>query len=179
MNQLNIFVQLSFCKAVIRLRVRKSVSRTPGSGLIFISQLQFWDPNINTIYKFWRRFFFLGRWSHFRAERAPNHQRADSRRHCLRPGQKEGGGGVQRSHFRLGRRHLWCLHPDHRGGHLRGQVHCRRWVTQSHWLIFICQRQCCGSGTFIPDPDFTHPGFRIQKQQQKRGVKKIVFAPFF
>jgi hypothetical protein len=29
--------------------------------------------------------------------------------------------------------------------------------------------QCCGSG--IPDPDFCP--FRIQKQQQKRGVKKI------
>jgi hypothetical protein len=25
----------------------------------------------------------------------------------------------------------------------------------------------------IPDPDFTHPGSRIQKQQQKNGVKKI------
>jgi hypothetical protein len=24
----------------------------------------------------------------------------------------------------------------------------------------------------IPDPDYTHPGSRIQKQQQKRGVKK-------
>jgi hypothetical protein len=37
--------------------------------------------------------------------------------------------------------------------------------------------QCCGSGMFIPDPDF-YPsriadlGSRIQKQQQKRGVKK-------
>ena len=38
--------------------------------------------------------------------------------------------------------------------------------------------KCCGSGMFIPDPDF-YPsqipdlGSRIQKQQQKRGVKKI------
>jgi hypothetical protein len=37
--------------------------------------------------------------------------------------------------------------------------------------------QCCGSGMFIPDPDF-YPsripdlGSRIQKQQQKRDVKK-------
>jgi hypothetical protein len=37
--------------------------------------------------------------------------------------------------------------------------------------------QCCGSGMFIPDPDF-YPsripdlGSRMQKQQQKRGVKK-------
>ncbi len=33
--------------------------------------------------------------------------------------------------------------------------------------------QCGGSGMFIPDPDFTHPGSRIQKKQQKRGWKKI------
>ncbi len=31
--------------------------------------------------------------------------------------------------------------------------------------------QCCGSGMFIPDPDF-YPS-RIPKQQQNRGVKKI------
>jgi hypothetical protein len=42
----------------------------------------------------------------------------------------------------------------------------------------------CGSGMFIPDPDF-YPfripdlGSRIQKQQQKRGVKKFVVKPFF
>jgi len=30
-------------------------------------------------------------------------------------------------------------------------------------------RQCCGSGMFIPDP-----GSRIQKQQQKREVKKNI-----
>jgi hypothetical protein len=41
--------------------------------------------------------------------------------------------------------------------------------------------QCCGSGMFIPDPDFypsrilifTHPGSRILKQHQKRRVIKI------
>jgi hypothetical protein len=58
--------------------------------------------------------------------------------------------------------------------------------------------QCCGSGMFIPDPGsriliFTHPGSRIpdlgsrisdpgsriQKQQQKREVKKtLVVIPF-
>jgi hypothetical protein len=38
-------------------------------------------------------------------------------------------------------------------------------------------QQCCGSGMFIPDPDF-YPsripdlGSRIQKKQQKREVKK-------
>jgi hypothetical protein len=37
--------------------------------------------------------------------------------------------------------------------------------------------QCCGSGMFIPDPGswflpIPDPGSRIQKQQQKRGVKK-------
>ncbi len=47
--------------------------------------------------------------------------------------------------------------------------------------------QCCESGMFIPDPDFypsrilifTHPGSRIQKQQQKRGVKKNICQTFF
>jgi hypothetical protein len=37
--------------------------------------------------------------------------------------------------------------------------------------------QCCEYGMFIPEPGsriliFTHSGSRIQKQQQKRGVKK-------
>jgi hypothetical protein len=46
-----------------------------------------------------------------------------------------------------------------------------------HW-------QCCGSGMIIPDPDF-YPsrvldlGSRIQKQQQKRGVKKKFFVKPF
>jgi hypothetical protein len=35
-------------------------------------------------------------------------------------------------------------------------------------------KRCCGSGVFIPDPDFCHPGSRIQKRQQKRGDHKIV-----
>jgi hypothetical protein len=34
--------------------------------------------------------------------------------------------------------------------------------------------QCCGSGMFIPDPDF-YPS-RIQKQQQKRGMKKNLLS---
>jgi hypothetical protein len=34
--------------------------------------------------------------------------------------------------------------------------------------------QCCGSGMFIPDPDFCPS--RIQKQQQKKGMKKIFFT---
>jgi hypothetical protein len=38
--------------------------------------------------------------------------------------------------------------------------------------------QCCGSGLFIPDPDFylsriPDLGSRLQKRQQRRGVKKI------
>jgi hypothetical protein len=42
--------------------------------------------------------------------------------------------------------------------------------------------QCCGSVMFIPDPDFypsriSDPG--IQKQQQKRGVKKKFDIPFY
>ncbi len=46
------------------------------------------------------------------------------------------------------------------------------------WLSLNCN-QCCGSGMFIPDPDF-YPsriqdlGSQIQKQLQKRGVKKNV-----
>jgi hypothetical protein len=43
-----------------------------------------------------------------------------------------------------------------------------------------CQVQCCGSGMFIPDPDFylsriSDPG----SKQQKRGVKKISCHTFF
>jgi hypothetical protein len=43
---------------------------------------------------------------------------------------------------------------------------------------------CCGFGMFIPDPDF-YPSrisdlrSRIQKQQQKRGVKKLVVITFY
>jgi hypothetical protein len=37
--------------------------------------------------------------------------------------------------------------------------------------------QCCGSGMFIPDLDFyTHLGSRIQKKQEKRGVKKNLLS---
>ncbi len=36
--------------------------------------------------------------------------------------------------------------------------------------------QCCGSGMFIPDPDF-YPS-RIPKQHQKRGVKFFFVIPF-
>jgi hypothetical protein len=44
--------------------------------------------------------------------------------------------------------------------------------------------QCCGSGMFIPDPDFypsriTDLGSRIQKQQQERGENKFVVIPFY
>jgi hypothetical protein len=49
---------------------------------------------------------------------------------------------------------------------------------------FIKKLQCCGSGMFIPDPDFypsriSDPGSRIQKQQQKRGVNKNLCHTFF
>jgi hypothetical protein len=45
-------------------------------------------------------------------------------------------------------------------------------------------RQCGGSGMFIPDPDFflsriTDLGSRIQKQEQKRGVKKKILSYLF
>jgi hypothetical protein len=46
------------------------------------------------------------------------------------------------------------------------------------------QSQCCGSGMFIPDPEF-YPsripdlGSRIQRQQQKKGVKKNVLSYIF
>jgi hypothetical protein len=55
-------------------------------------------------------------------------------------------------------------------------------------FMFICHQVaekskkrelCCGSGIFIPDPlIFTHPGSRIQKQQQKRGVTQFSVLPF-
>ncbi len=45
------------------------------------------------------------------------------------------------------------------------------------WNCMDSCYQCCGSGIFIPDPDF-YPS-RIQKRQQKRGVKKFVVIPFF
>jgi hypothetical protein len=50
-------------------------------------------------------------------------------------------------------------------------------------LLRLRHWQYCGSGMFIPDPDF-YPsripdfGSRIQKQQQKRGVKKICCYTF-
>jgi hypothetical protein len=37
--------------------------------------------------------------------------------------------------------------------------------------------QCCGSGMFIPDPDF-YPS-RIQKQEQKRGIEKNLVSYLF
>ncbi len=44
--------------------------------------------------------------------------------------------------------------------------------------------QCCGSRMFIPDPEFypsriSDLGSRIQKQQRKKGVKKISCHTFF
>jgi hypothetical protein len=49
-------------------------------------------------------------------------------------------------------------------------------------LVNCCSsNQCCGSGMFIPDPDF-YPsripdlGSRIQNQQQKRGVKRNLLS---
>ena len=44
--------------------------------------------------------------------------------------------------------------------------------------------QCCGSGMFIPDPGswflpIPDPGSRIQKQQQKREVKKNILSYLF
>jgi hypothetical protein len=53
------------------------------------------------------------------------------------------------------------------------------------YIIRTKGNQCCGSGMFIPDPDF-YPswipdlGSRNQKQQQQRWMKKkIVVIPFF
>jgi hypothetical protein len=48
---------------------------------------------------------------------------------------------------------------------------------QENFEAVFSENQCCGFGMFIPDPDF-YPsripdlGSRIQKQQQKREVKK-------
>ncbi len=48
---------------------------------------------------------------------------------------------------------------------------------------YISSKQCCRSGMFIPDPDLylsriPDLGSRIQKQLQKRGVKKIFCHTF-
>jgi hypothetical protein len=51
------------------------------------------------------------------------------------------------------------------------------------WVFSLFQ--CCGSGTFIPDPDFHSSwipepgsGSRIQKQQRKRGGEKFFYFTF-
>jgi hypothetical protein len=41
-------------------------------------------------------------------------------------------------------------------------------------IVRFIKNQCGGSGMFIPDP-----GFRIQKQQQKREVKKSLLSYLF
>ncbi len=56
------------------------------------------------------------------------------------------------------------------------QVQSRGQVPYSCCVCGYSCRQCCGSGMFIPDPDF-YPS-RIQKQQQERGVKKICCYTF-
>ena len=47
------------------------------------------------------------------------------------------------------------------------------------WKKLISGRQCCGSGSLSRILIFVHPGSRIQKQQQKRKVKKILFFYIF
>ncbi len=56
------------------------------------------------------------------------------------------------------------------------------------WILIyvptVRYRQCGGSRMFIPDPGswflpIPDPGSRIQKQQQKREVKKLVLIPFY
>ncbi len=67
------------------------------------------------------------------------------------------------------------------------EIHPRiRESTRSHEPKNISLRQCCGSGMFIPNPGswwwflpIPHLRSRIQKQQQKRGMKKIVVKSFF
>ncbi len=52
-------------------------------------------------------------------------------------------------------------------------------------MVLVYQlNQCGGSGMFIPDPGswflpIPDPGSQIQKQQQKTGVEKKIFKPFF
>ena len=52
------------------------------------------------------------------------------------------------------------------------------------WTVLAIKIQCCGSGMFILNPGsrflpIPDPGSRIQKQQLKRGVKKICCHTFF
>jgi hypothetical protein len=52
-------------------------------------------------------------------------------------------------------------------------------------LLNVYRMQCCGSGMFIPDPDFIHSGYQIRnsgsqiQKQQKRGMEKICCFTFF
>jgi hypothetical protein len=53
-------------------------------------------------------------------------------------------------------------------------------LTEDASLILHATYQCCGSGMFIPDPDF-YP-FRIPDPKtatKERGEKKFVVKPFF
>ncbi len=89
-------------------------------------------------------------------------------------------------HVRVGRWRAACRHTsssDSRPGSCRPSSRTAvvkpgiRILRQDPKLFRVSGSQCCGSGMFIPDPDF-YPsripdlGSRIQKQQEKRGVKK-------
>jgi hypothetical protein len=65
---------------------------------------------------------------------------------------------------------FWC-----RSGSGLESKWCRS--TSGSYIKFYTCGQCCGSGMFIPDPDF-NPS-RIQKQEQKRGVKKNLLSYLF
>jgi hypothetical protein len=54
-------------------------------------------------------------------------------------------------------------------------------ILQLSFTVSHCYSQCCGSGILsrIPDPDCYPTWIPIQKQQQKRGVKKICCHTFF
>jgi hypothetical protein len=59
---------------------------------------------------------------------------------------------------------------------LANEYNCAHHVAYAYTV-----QQCCGSGMFIPDPDF-YPSMipdlrsRIQKQEQKREVKKKLLS---
>ncbi len=66
---------------------------------------------------------------------------------------------------------LWALLPLPHAGHGPGPPLPASQLPQSPQ---VSQTQCCGSGMFIPDPNFFHPGSRICIKEVKYFIKKFV-----
>jgi hypothetical protein len=67
-----------------------------------------------------------------------------------------------------------------------GLMYSRKRISQNSfpnfiYILYFHSHQCCGSGMFIPDPGSWIPDLesRIQKQVEKRGVKKNFLSNIF